>query len=189
MTSDLAEAHRAALESTRLIVDAVTVDQLHLPTPCEEWEVEELIHHIVYGNWWVSPLVEGETIEQVGDRFEGDVLGDNFASAYAVSSAAAASAFLAPGAMENPCAVSYGPVPGSVYCGHRFIDVLVHGWDLAQGTGGNDRLPADLVQLGIKTVVPQLDTLAASGAFGKGADPGEAADPQTRLLALLGRTG
>jgi uncharacterized protein (TIGR03086 family) len=189
MTSDLAEAHRAALANTRLIIDAVTADQLHAPTQCDEWDVEELIHHIVYGNWWVSPLVAGETIEQVGDRFEGDLLGDNFAAAYAASSDAAAGAFLAPGAMEKPCAVSYGPVPGSVYCGHRFIDVLVHGWDLAQGTGGNDRLPADLVQLGIKTVVPQLDTLAASGAFGKGADPGEAADPQTRLLALLGRTG
>ena len=31
--------------------------------------------------------------------------------------------------------MSYGPVPGSVYAGHRFIDVLIHGWDLAKATG------------------------------------------------------
>jgi hypothetical protein len=37
--------------------------------------------------------------------------------------------------MQAPCAVSYGPVPGEVYLGHRFIDVVVHGWDVAKGTG------------------------------------------------------
>jgi len=36
-------------------------------------------------------------------------------------------------ARSTPCAMSYGPVPGSVYADHRFIDVLIHGWDLARG--------------------------------------------------------
>ena len=189
MTSDLAQAHRAALQNTQQILDAVTVDQLHLPTPCEEWDVEQLIHHVVYGNWWVAPLVEGETIDQVGDRFEGDILGDSLSDAHAESAAAAAGAYLAPGAMDRPCAVSYGPVPGSVYCGHRLIDVLVHGWDLAMATGGDTHLPPDLVQSCIAVALPQIDMLARTGSFGTITDPGEAADPQTRLLALLGRTG
>lgn len=87
MTSDLAEAHRAALQNTQGIVDAITVDPLHLPAPCQDWDVEMLIHHVVYGNWWVAPLVKGETIEQVGDRFEGDILGGNFSDAHAESGA------------------------------------------------------------------------------------------------------
>lgn len=91
--------------------------------------------------------------------------------------------------MERPCAVFYGPVPGSTYCGHRLIDVLVHGWDLAMSTSGDTRLPPDLVQICIEVALPQIDMLSGSGAFGTVTDPGEAVDPQTRLLALLGRTG
>jgi uncharacterized protein (TIGR03086 family) len=189
MTSDLAGAHRAAVRNTQGIVDAVTAEQLHLPTPCDDWDVKVLIHHLVYGNWWVGPLVDGETIEQVGDRFEGDILGDDFSQAHAESGASAAAAFLAPGALDRPCAVSYGPVPGRIYCGHRLIDVLVHGWDLAVATGGDTRLPADLVMACIEVILPQIDMFSASGAFGRMADPGDAVDPQTRLLALLGRTG
>jgi hypothetical protein len=34
---------------------------------------------------------------------------------YADSAAAAAAAFRRPGALDAPCAVSYGPAPGSVY--------------------------------------------------------------------------
>lgn len=40
----------------------------------------------------------------------------------------------------------YGPVPGSVYAGHRFIDVLIHGWDLATATGQGPVLDARLME-------------------------------------------
>jgi uncharacterized protein (TIGR03086 family) len=91
--------------------------------------------------------------------------------------------------MERPCAVSYGPVPGEVYCGHRFIDVLVHGWDIATATGQDPHLPEDLVVACIDVVVPQAEMLAASGAFGSDVEVAADAGPQTRLLAMLGRRG
>ena len=100
-----------------------------------------------------------------------------------------AAAFKAPGAMERPVAVSYGPVPGLVYAGHRFIDVLVHGWDLAVGTGQDLTLPVELVEACIEVIEPQKDMLAASGAFGTTVVVGPDASAQTRLLAMLGRRG
>src|ERR1035438_8742120 len=84
----------------------------------------------------------GATIEQVGDRLDGAVLGADPAAAYAASARAASDVFRRPGALDAPCAVSYGPVPGSVYAGHRFIDVLIHGWGLA-AAGGQDRALGD----------------------------------------------
>ncbi len=166
MSVDLPEVHARALDNTRSIVAGVQRSQFGDPTPCEDWDVETLLNHIVYGNLWVSPLVAGETIEEVGDRLEGDVLGEDFVAAYDESSDGAAAAFRGPGAMDAPCAVSYGPVPGSVYCGHRLIDVLVHGWDVAKATGGNTSLPTDLVEACIEVVEPQLEMLEGSGAFG-----------------------
>jgi uncharacterized protein (TIGR03086 family) len=189
MTVDLAKAHTGALDNSRAIVATVREEQLRLPTPCDDWDVATLLHHIVYGNLWVPPLVGGETIDQVGDRFEGDILGDDFRAAYDRSAEQAAAAFRADGAMDAMCAVSYGPVPGSVYCGHRLIDVLVHGWDLAVATDGNTDLPGDLVAACLEVVEPQVDMLESSGAFGTDHEvPADASD-QTRLLAMLGRRG
>ena len=95
--------------------------------------------------------------------------------------------FRAPGAMDAMCAVSYGPVPGSVYAGHRFIDVLVHGWDLAKGTGQDTTLDPDLAAACWAVVEPQAELLRGSGAFNTDVAAPEGADAQTRLLAALGR--
>jgi uncharacterized protein (TIGR03086 family) len=187
MTVDLPDAHARALANTARIVGGVSRHQLHDPTPDDEWDVEALLQHIVSGNLWVAPLVGGETIEQVGDRLDGDVLGDDFRTSYDRSAAEAAAAFCADGAMDAPCAVSYGPVPGRVYCGHRLVDVLVHGWDVAQATGGDTELPGDLVEACLEVIEPQLEDLEASGAFGTDHEVPAGASPQVTLLSLLGR--
>jgi uncharacterized protein (TIGR03086 family) len=83
--------------------------------------------------------------------------------------------------------VSYGPVPGSVYCGHRFVDVLIHGWDVAISTGQDTALDPELVDACLVVIEPQMDDLAASGAFGSRLDVPADASPQARLLGLLGR--
>jgi len=83
--------------------------------------------------------------------------------------------------------VSYGPVPGEVYAGHRFLDVLIHGWDVAKGTAQDTKLPAELVEACWTVVEPQKDLLVGSGMFGSDHDAPAGADRQAALLALLGR--
>jgi uncharacterized protein (TIGR03086 family) len=185
--TDIARLHRRALDATRTTVVGCTPDQLTLPTPNEGWDVRFLLNHLVSGNLWAVELATGGTIAGVGDRLDGDVLGDDHVAAYDASAAAAAAVFEAPGALEAPCAVSYGPVPGSVYAGHRFVDVLIHGWDLATATGQDTTIDAELVAACVEVVAPQADMLRASGMFGSPVDLPDDADAQTRLLAMLGR--
>jgi uncharacterized protein (TIGR03086 family) len=185
--TDVARAHRRALSETGRLVAGVGSDQWGLPTPDEEWDVRELVGHVVVGNLWAAELAAGRTIAEVGDRLDGDVLGADPVTAYRESATAAAAAFEAPGALDAPCAVSYGPVPGWVYAGHRLVDVLVHGWDLAVATGQDTTLDPDLVDACLELVVPQAAMLRATGSFGGDVEIPPDADPQTRLLALLGR--
>jgi len=187
MAIDLAEAHVRALAATGRIVAAVADDQWDAPSVCDEWTVRELVNHVVAGNLWVAPLVEGQTIEQVGDRYDGDLLGDDPAAAYDASVPSAAAAFQADGAMDAPVAVSYGPVPGSIYCGHRFLDVLVHGWDIAASTGQSTALDPELVEAALEVAEPQIELLVASGMFGTRAEVAAGAPEEERLLAMLGR--
>jgi uncharacterized protein (TIGR03086 family) len=127
----VADWHTLALETTRQIVEAVPADRWQAATSCPEWDVRGLVNHTVSGNLRAAKLGSGATIEEAGDRLDGDRLGTDPARAYAAPATAASAAFHRPGALDAPCAVSYGPV----YAGHRFIDVLIHVWDLATATG------------------------------------------------------
>jgi uncharacterized protein (TIGR03086 family) len=189
MDVDLPEAHAQALDATTRLVAGVRDDQWGIESVCDGWTVRELVNHIVTGNWWVPELMGGRTIEEVGDRLDGDVLGDDPAAEYDASAIAAAAAFRTPGAMDAPALVSYGPVPGAVYCGHRFMDVLVHGWDVASSTGQDTTLDPALVEACWAVVEPQLEQLVGTGAFGTDHHVPEDASPQIRLLAALGRHG
>jgi uncharacterized protein (TIGR03086 family) len=189
MASDLPDLHDRALAGTRRYVAGVGGDQWTSASPCEGWDVRELVDHIVSGNFWAAELARGKTIDEVGDRLDGDMLGDDPTAAYEESARAASEAFHAPGAMEAPCAVSYGPVPGEIYCGHRFLDVLVHGWDVASSTGQDTTLDPELVEACFEVIEPQIDMLVGSGMFGTPTEVPEGASRQTQLLAVLGRHG
>ena len=186
---DLPEVHARALDGARRSVAGVRDDQWAQASNCEGWTVRELVNHIVTGNYWAAELGSGLTIEAVGDRLDGDVLGTDPLRAYDDSALIAAAVFRAPGAMEAPCAVSYGPVPGEVYCGHRFLDVLIHGWDVASSTGQDTTLDPELVEACFEVIEPQIDMLTGTGVFGTPVEVPEGASRQTQLLAVLGRHG
>ena len=185
--SDIAMLHRQALDATRRLIAGVGPEQWGQASPCEDWDVRALVNHIVSGNYWAGELSGGKTIEEVGDRLDGDLLGNDPLHAYDKSADIAADAFSKPGAMESMCAVSYGPVPGSVYATHRFVDILIHGWDIASATGQSTTLDPALVDACTAAVTPEIDMLQASGMFGTTLSTSEGAGPQARLLAMLGR--
>lgn len=187
--TDIAELHAEALDATGTIVAGIPADRWHAATPCDGWDVRALVNHVVSGNLWAAELAAGWTIEDVGDRLDGDVLGADPAGSYAASAKAAAAAFRAPGALDAPCAVSYGPVPGAVYAGHRFIDVFIHGWDLAVATGQDTALDADLMQACREVIEPQLEAFRGAGALAEPLTVPPGATGQTRFLAMLGRAG
>jgi|SRR5271165_866850 len=187
--TDIAGLHAQALDATGRIVAGIPADRWHADTPCDGWDVRALVNHVVSGNLWAAELAAGRTIEDVGDRLDGDVLGADPAGSYDASAKAAAAAFRAPGAMDAPCAVSYGPVPGSVYAGHRFLDVFVHGWDLAVATGQDTALDGGLMQACQDVIEPQLEAFRGAGAFAGPLPVPPGATGQARFLAMLGRAG
>ena len=187
--TDISELHAQALDATGRIVRGVAADRWHAATPCAGWDARALVSHLVAGNLWAAELAAGGTIGGVGSRLDGDLLGDDPAAAYGESAAAAAAVFRRPGALDAPCAVSYGPVPGSVYAGHRFLDVLVHGWDLAVATGQDYALDPHLMDACGQIIEPQLEAFRSAGALGPEVAVPADASAQTRFLALLGRTG
>ena len=73
---DQETAYRRSVEGWTARVEAVGPDQWALPTPCADWDVRTLVNHVVGEDLWTGPLMRGETMEEVGDRFDGDQLGE-----------------------------------------------------------------------------------------------------------------
>lgn len=177
----------AATYDSRLV--DVRPEQWSLPTPCEKWTVKDLADHVLGGNRF-SPLLlaGGAAAEAIGVARSGDFDSDPLES-YRQSVVAQREAFAAPGALAARVHHPLGEVSGKRLAGMRTFDLLVHAWDLARATGGDERLPDDLVDAVLALMQPVAAGLAGSGAFGQGASGTlpDGATPTERLLDLTGR--
>jgi uncharacterized protein (TIGR03086 family) len=187
MTTDIVGLHRGAVEVFGSRVHAIGADQWELPTPCVGWNVRELVNHVVGEDFWCVPLLSGSTIAEVGDRFDGDVLGDNPTAAWHEASAGALSAVAEPGAMEATAHLSFGDVPGEEYTMQLFADHLIHAWDLARAVGGDEGLPHELVDACAAWFADREALYRQAGVIGARVSLPDGAGPQDQLLAAFGR--
>ncbi|CAL9531714.1 putative protein [Actinosynnema sp. ALI-1.44] len=169
-------------------VRRVRPDHWDLGTPCKEWSVHDLVNHLVHEQLWAPELLAGCTVEQVGDRFDGDQLGDDPLHAWVVAAAAAREAWIEPKALAKTVNVSWGTIPASEYCWQMTLDLGVHAWDLARAIGVDDRLDPDLARTLLEYARANAGSYADSGLFDAPVPIPDDADDQTRLVALLGRT-
>ncbi|HUS21324.1 MAG TPA: TIGR03086 family metal-binding protein [Aeromicrobium sp.] len=113
-------------------------------TPCTEWNVRDVLNHLVGSNWrYVALLQGGSGREFWRVRAEEKVLGDDPVVDWRLSADALDAAFLEPGAMERP--VDFGLSTGRELLRGRVFDVTIHSWDLAQALGAGLTLDERLV--------------------------------------------
>lgn len=156
-------------------------------TPCTEWNVRALINHLVYEDKWAVPLLAGKTIAEVGDAYDGDLLGNDPHLAWKKASEEAKTAAQEPEATERTVHLSFGDLSGGDYLDQLTADHVIHGWDLAHATNGEVNLDPDLMDYVFAYAAPIKDSLKSSGAYGETIEPPPDADQQTKLLAVFGR--
>jgi len=185
----ISDCYIRSLDSTINFVSNVADDAWGNDTPCSDWDVKAVVNHIVYENVWMVALFNGRTIAEVGDEFEGDLVGDDPAGVY-VRTANEVKAILAePDAMSRTCQISSGPVTGAEYSSQLFLDTLIHGWDIAVGAKLDATLDAYLVEQCMPLGQAIADNDGYRAAFKAPTEGATSANPQTQLLALLGRDG
>lgn len=183
----IAGLHAQALDITGSIVAGIPPDRWHAATPCQGWDTQALLNHVVSGNLWAAELAAGATIESIGDRLDGDVLGADPAGSYAVSAKAAAAAFLRPGALNAACAVSTGqsqgrstPGTGSLTCSS-----MAGTWPPRPGRARYST-PASWKPAARSSTA--TGNVPASRCARRGVAGPAGRHPQTRFLAMLGRS-
>jgi uncharacterized protein (TIGR03086 family) len=170
--------HREALAVAQRVVDNIDRAQFERPTPCDEWNVRQVLEHMIGGNRRVAsnPVADGE-----------DVIGDDLSASYAVSADGAAAAFEAEGGLDRIYQLKIGEFSGHFAVRARSTDQLAHAWDLAKATGMSTDLAPEMYVEALELLQNRFATVGRSPSFAdeKPAPPGvTAAD---RFAAFAGR--
>jgi uncharacterized protein (TIGR03086 family) len=184
---DLLEAHGHALRAFGGAVHAAGEADWGHRTPCTEWTVRDLVNHLVAEQLWAPSLLAGATLDDVGDRFDGDVLGDEPVSAWDSAAEAAREAFLDDGVLERAVHVSTGLLPAREYGWQMTIDAAMHAWDLATALDLPCPVTEDLAERLLDVVRPWVDEWQGLGIFAPPVPIPRDAGPAARLVGLLGR--
>jgi uncharacterized protein (TIGR03086 family) len=184
---DLLEAYRRSLNEFTDRVGQVSSAQWAAPTPCEDWDVRILVNHVVGEDRWTVPMLAGATVDEVGDRLSGDLLGADPAGAARDAAAEADLAVGERGALDRTAHLSMGDTPAREYVHQLLAEHLVHGWDLAVAIGAEPRLDAEAVRECARWFADRVPMYRENGLISSGVDlPADASD-QDRLIAGFGR--
>ena len=175
-----------ALHTTGEILAGVRPSQYKLQTPCPDYDVDNLVNHIV---GWGAAFADGAN----GVKPEVDVAtfkaGYDPAGEYQAAAKRIADAFHH-GAADRDIDLGNGPSPGSMIFGVIMMESIGHGWDLAtatdQPTPYSKRSIAAAKAAALASLKPEYRGLDKS--FGDIVKVPDDAPPLDELIGLLGRT-
>jgi len=166
-------------------------DQWELPTPCPEWNVRELVNHMLLGTRMSVQLLAGDSRQAVVAQLGEDLMTDNDdpVATFVDLAAQMQAGFAGPDGLDGTVDHPMGQIPRSMFAGFRVMDNGVHAWDLARAIGADETLDGDMVEWLWNDIQPMAAGLGDLGMFGSGAsgDVGEDAPLQNRYLDVTGR--
>jgi len=175
------------------VVHDVAEDHWHAPTPDTEWDVAELLGHLVEEHRYAAPLLHGQDLDSARMIVEGSRklpvdggVGANLAEEWDEAAVESSDAFAADGALDRSVALSRGDTPARDYIAEMTFDLVVHGWDLARAIGRDAEFPPEVVEH-VYEQAKGFGDLSGSGFFAKAVDVPDDAPTLDKLLGLTGR--
>lgn len=159
-------------------LEALEPGDADLPSPCEGWSARDVIDHAVGVVVMVTNLVGTPVVDDPagGDVARFDVVVSDLRDKVADPELGAT-------VVESP----FGSMALKQLVSSIVVhDLLVHTWDLARATGGDEQLDTELVAHTYASMSPFDDVLREHG-FAEKVPVDDDADGQTRLLCFLGR--
>ena len=171
------------------VLDQVADAQMHVQTPCDDWDVAALIEHVTMGSEMAVAMLDGASTEEALAFRDREFGGDDPVSA---CRAAVDAQMRRLGSVTDWDAIVHHPVgdvPAAQLLGFRTGDLTLHAWDLATAIGADTDLPEELSLVVYESMKPMESFIGQIGLFGEGpsGDVGDDADMERRLLDLTGR--
>jgi uncharacterized protein (TIGR03086 family) len=193
---DLRSVHRTALSASVDVVNNVGPEDLHRATPCDGWDLSQLLAHMTVQHHGFAAAARGDGADPA--RWDTATVADAVtadpAGAYAAAAADVLDAFADDGVLDASFALpEFGPgaeLPGSQAIGFHFVDYVVHGWDVARAIDRQFTLPAEVIAAVLPLVfaIPDGDFRNEPGfPFAPAIAGGDGTSDLDRILLHLGR--
>lgn len=175
MEADLLDMYRQASEWTLAKV-AVASEHLDAQSPCDDWNVRQLLNHMLDTQNYFVGTARGQQVTMPSPHPPELLHGDPRA-AFARGRDNMLSAFGEEGVIEKT-----GPSLGIA-----LGDQLLHGWDLAKATGQDATMPDGLAEAAYDIIHGKMPADQRHGMFKPELPVDANASAQDKLLAYTGR--
>ena len=136
----------SATETFRVRLSCLTAEDLEGLSTCTEWTVRDISDHVVGGNRFAVATLAGEPLDSaVQSAMRGGFDGDPV-DLFSVSATAQLRAFNSPEVLTNSVEHPMGAITGKEFLEFRICDLVLHSWDVARSTGGDERIADELVE-------------------------------------------
>ena len=152
------------------------------------WSVTDLVGHLVDEMRWIPDLLAGDPADLVEPRFShaaAELLGDDPLTAWETAADTALAA-LATTDLAGTVHLHRGPTPTREYLEELTADLVVHGWDLARATGGDEEIDPALLRAAA-VLGDRLPEDGWPGLFDPPLAVPAGAPERVRMLARFGR--
>lgn len=157
------------------------------PTPCAEYDVRDLLTHLVDGAQRWAEL--GETGVE-GDGEPEAVPAGQWTAAYQKAHQRFTEAWAEDRKLDVPVTVPWGTMPGRIVLAGYLMELAAHTWDLARALGrGTDGLDQELAESALRAAQQALpaERRGEGVPFDPVREAPEGTDGYGRLAAWLGR--
>ena len=164
----------------------VRADQLSASTPCTEWTVQNLITHnikvadfahgIIQGNNTMNPMEVGDPLPSEGAR-----------DAFAAGTSRVLDLLKSNNDLNQVIETPFGPMPIANFVMFPVLDIVIHKWDIAKGTGQSTSLDAGLAEACFGVMQMGAEMGRQEGVFGPEIQVSMTGSFQDKLLGLSGR--
>lgn len=176
----------SAAEAAR-VAAAVTDEQLSGATPCPDYDTRTLINH------WVAYTGLGMELRARKEAYPDDLAERDFtaepgwADAYAAQLKRSAAAWADPAAWEGEVDMGGMSMPTEAVAGMLFLELVLHGWDVAKATGQEFRADEKSAALLLAVVREQAEMFRRYKGFAEPVEPPAGAGDFELAVALSGR--
>jgi uncharacterized protein (TIGR03086 family) len=178
-------------QELRKVINQITDGQWELDMPPGSsripMKLRATVQYHTYDDAWVPDVLDGKTAQDVGEIYEPLRDSEDVIAKYNEYNQRAIDSVQNFTDLERLVHLSYGDFPAKEYLQHIISFRAFRCYDIAQLIGVSTAMDPSFVQALLEEFSPVIEGYRQMGVFPPALPVAEDADPQTKLLAMVGR--